>query len=125
MKRSLFLAVLMLLLLGCHLNVLKAQLPTPIRNYTLDNGSAKEIVNRKDGTIHGLATPCPNRFGKENAAMRLGENAYISTPDFFDGFTYLDGFTISFWTKIKKTFLKELLLVLGRKQILSIGYSMV
>lgn len=107
MKRNLFLAVLMLLLLGCHLNVLKAQLPTPIRNYTLDNGSAKEIVNRKDGMIHGLATPCPNRFGKENAAMRLGENAYISTPDFFDGFTYLDGFTISFWTKIEKNFSKR------------------
>ena len=36
------------------------------------------------------------------------ENAYISTPDFFTGSTYLNGFTITFWTKIEKNFPKKI-----------------
>ena len=85
-----------------------AQQPSPIRYYSLDNGSAKENINRKDGTIHGTVLPCPNRFGKEKAAMILMKNAYISTPNFFEGSTYSNGFTISFWTKIERDFPKRI-----------------
>lgn len=84
-----------------------AQLPAPIRNYPLDNGRAKEMINRKDGIVHGSVATCTNRFGKEDAAMRLAKGSYVSTPNFFEGSTYLKGFTISFWTKIEQDFPKR------------------
>lgn len=97
---------LILLMLSIKLEV-NAQLPNPIRYYPLDNGSVKEIINRKDGVLHGSITSYPNRFGHENYAMALPADVYISTPGFFEGTTYQNGFTISFWTYISTNFPKR------------------
>ena len=53
MKTCLLKAMLALLLIGYGVENVNAQIPSPIRYYSLDNGSAKESINRKDGTIHG------------------------------------------------------------------------
>lgn len=103
MKR--FLYLITILLAGTQLTL--SQVPTPIRHYALNDGSAKENINRKDGTIHGLAFGCQDRFGIVNGATCLASNTYISTPNFFEGSTYQNGFTISFWTKIEQNYPKK------------------
>lgn len=73
---------------------------TPIRYYPLDNGSVKETINRKDGTFHGAMSPYTDRFGRANNAMQLLKKSYISTPNFFEGSSYSNGYSISFWINI-------------------------
>lgn len=94
---------ILFLSLGCQ--VVLAQ--SPIRFYPLDNGSALENINRKDGSIKGQATACTDRFGRSGGAMLLSENSYVATPSFFEGASYSNGFTISFWTYIDRNFSKR------------------
>lgn len=86
----------------------QTQLPEPIRYYPLENGSAKEIRNRKDGTINGTVHQVADRFGLFGHAMQFEPNAYISTPGFFEGSTYKNGFAISFWIKIDQDYTKKI-----------------
>lgn len=87
--------------------LLYCQVPTPIRHYPLTNANARENINRKDGTIHGVVATCTDRFGTEGGAMSLESGSYISTPGFFEGASYSNGFTISFWTKIEQNYPKK------------------
>lgn len=105
MKQTVLMVCAVFLLTALNIQLSFAQ--PPIRYYPLDNGSARENINRKDGLIKGQMTPCADRFGRENGAMQLFDNSYISTPNFFEGSTYSNGFTISFWTYIDKNFSKR------------------
>lgn len=82
----------------------KAQSIKPIRYYPLDNSSAKEVVNRKDGSIVGTCQSITDRFGQKAGALKFDKGAYIRTPNFFEGSTYKNGFTISFWIYLDKDY---------------------
>lgn len=103
MRKYAFIFVMM----AFYLQFLYGQTPLPIRFYPFANGSAKETVNRKDGTIHGAVEACQDRFGNDAGAMRFHGGSYITTPGFFEGASYVNGFAISFWTKIEKDFSKK------------------
>lgn len=83
-----------------------AQLPKPIRYYPFTNASMTETINRKDGRLHGAASPTMDRFGDSKGALELTSGSYVSTPGFFEGSTYRNGFTISFWTYIDQDYPK-------------------
>ena len=81
-----------------------AQNIKPIRYYPLDNNDAKEVVNRKDGSIVGTTQSVTDRFGQQSGALQFSKGAYVKTPNFFEGSTYKNGFTISFWIYIDKDY---------------------
>lgn len=81
-----------------------AQNIKPIRYYPLDNNSAKELVNRKDGSIVGTTLSITDRFGQQSGALQFSKGSYVKTPNFFEGSTYKNGFTISFWIYIDKDY---------------------
>lgn len=80
---------------------------TLTRFYPLNDGSAKEKIHRKDGTVNGTVQLFPDRFGNQTGAIGFSSNAYISTPGFFTDATYVNGFSISFWIYVDEEYTKK------------------
>lgn len=106
MRKNLFIYIC-LILAGFFSYSFGQTLPNPIRNYPLSSGSAADIANNRNGTINGSVSNFTDRFGVTNGAMKLNNNTYISTPGFFAGANYTNGFTISFWTYIEQNISKN------------------
>lgn len=96
-----------LLLVGIFSYSFGQTLPNPIRNYPLNNLSAVDVAAGRNGTINGTVTNFTDRFGVTGGAMSFGDNTHISTPDFFAGSNFTNGFTISFWTFIDQNISKN------------------
>lgn len=104
-RKLLFIAIA--ILAGLHISTAQEIIPAPIRYYPLNDASPRENINRKDGTIHGNVQVFTDRFGNNKGAMRFSDQSYISTPDFFSGSLYQNGFTISFWLYIDTNYVKR------------------
>lgn len=84
-------------------NILYAQqLPNPIRYYPLDKGMANEIIQAKNGTIHGTIEGSTDRFGNPTGAADFIKNRstspFIETPAFFTSKDIPNKrFAITFW----------------------------
>lgn len=103
MKRSL----LMLFLIVLQFQLLaQVSVPKPIRHYAL-NGNANESIHRMDGTIHGTIRPHTDRFGRSESAVSFEQNAFIATPNFFQGVSNATVGTISFWVYVKNSYKKN------------------
>lgn len=106
MKKNLIIYIC-LLLTGFFTQIVGQTLPGPIRNYPLNNISAVETATGRNGTINGPVSNFADRFGIAGGAMSFGDNTHISTPDFFAGSNFTNGFTISFWTFIDQNISKN------------------
>lgn len=62
----------------------------------------QDWLHHKEAIMHGRIKPCEDRFGNPKGAVYFAKNSYISVPNFFKGFSYKDGFSISFWIKIEQ-----------------------
>lgn len=106
MRKKIFIYIC-LILVGFFSYSFGQTLPDPIRYYPLNNLSAVDVVAGRNGTINGAVTNFTDRFGVTGGAMSFGDNTHISTPDFFAGSNYTNGFTISFWTFIDQNISKN------------------
>ena len=81
-------------------------IPNPIRHYAL-NGNAYESVHKMDGKISGKVWPHVDRFGRSDSAISFDKNAFIATPNFFQGISNATAGTISFWVYVKNSYKKN------------------